>query len=279
MKLFKSACAVIAACAMVICIGVCAFADTADTYSIEIPDGFTLIEGEGQTTWKNSSGDVVIELAVSENTSNVKVNPNEAGESYMSLLEEKFKVSVTEVEGITCQVTSSESGLVELGEHDAIRVSLVEKYTFEKGEFTVYRVCYVFETENYIHSLVIVGDEDIFDFADGVVKTLKINDEAVKLRGGVSNIVKGALIGALIGVVVGIVVAVIKKLVSKKKSEPQNEARGVDENDEDFFIIKGDEEPVIEAISSVEENGEPEDTQVAEDTQATEDIQSVEENV
>lgn len=271
MKLLKSLCAVIAVCAMIICVGVGAFADAADTYSIEIPDGFTLFESEGQTAWKNGDGDIVIELAVSENTSNVKVNPNEADESYMNLLEEKFKASVTEVEGISSQVVSVDSGFVELGENDAVKVSLVENYTFENGEFTVYRVCYVFETENYIHSLVVVGDEDIFQFADDLVKTVKINDTAVELRFGARNLIKGALMGALIGAAVGVVIALAKKFTDKKKAEPKEENPVAKVKDskkgeaQDGFFIDGKEELVIEDIFSIEENEELEDTQVVEE--------------
>lgn len=274
MKLLKSVFAAVIACAIVVCMSLCVLADSTDTYTVDIPDGFTKTEDGGQVNWKNDDGDIIIELAVSENTSNVKVNPNEAGQSYISLVEESVKSSLQEVEGVESEFVSAQSGLMELGEHDAIRVALVKKYCFEKGEMKVYRICYLFETQSYIHSVVVTSDEDVAEFADNLIKTFEIKDEAVALREddtSVGSMIKGALLGALIGAAVGVVLALVKKLTDKKEAESKDNIP-VDYREDDKkldadegFSVDSEEEPVAEDIFSIEENEELEETQVIEE--------------
>jgi len=225
MKVFKSLFSIIIVLSTFLCFGLQVFASQ-DTYSVEIPDGFSEFAVEGQTgAWKNADGSIIISLSATENTSNVKVNPNDAGESYMTLIENEMKASVTENEKLSGEVVAINSSLFELGEHDAIRTFMQTKYTFENGEMTVYQICYLFETQNYVHAFVITGDEDISGFGDNLIKTVKINDEAIPLRDTdtddkiLGGILGGAIKGALIGAVVGVALALIKKFTDKKKAD------------------------------------------------------------
>lgn len=270
MKLFKSVFTAAIACAVIVSMGICAFAYVVDaTYSIDIPEDFI---SSSTTTWKNDDGDIIIELAFSENTSNVKVNPNEAGESYLSLVEENVTQSLTDVEGVASELISVQSGLMELGEHDAIRVSLAKKYSFENGDMTVYRVCYLFETQNYIHSVVVTGDENIEQFADELIKTFKINDEAVALReeetdNSVGTIIKGALLGALIGAAVGVALALAKKLTGRKEKSQQTEPP---------FVVEFEKIEEIEEVTEVEEAKTVEEVTAAEETTEAEEATETE---
>lgn len=240
MKLFKSLFSITIVLAVLFCIGLPTYASD-DTYSIEIPDGFTEFKVEGQDgAWQNADGSIIINLAVSENTSNVKVNPNDAGESYIASVENEMKASVTEAPDLSGEIVSINSKIAELGKHDAIRVFMQAKYTFENGEMDIYYVCYLFETQNYIHSFVIIGDQNISEFSDNLIKTVKINDEAVALRNkdtddnAISNIIIGVIKAALIGVAVGVALALIKKFTDKKKAN------------EDFDDDKAEEEETYE---------------------------------
>lgn len=225
MKLFKSLFSIIFVLTMLLCVALPAYA-SGDTYSIEVPDGFSEFSVEGQAgAWKNADGSIIINLSASENTSNVKVNPNDAGASYMTSIENEMKASVTENKELSGEVVTINSSLLELGEHDAIRTFMQTKYTFENGEMTVYQVCYLFETQNYIHAFVITGDEDISEFSDDFIKTVKINDEAIALRDTDTDnkifggIIGKAILGGIVGVFLGVALVLIKKFTGKKPPE------------------------------------------------------------
>lgn len=228
MKLFKSLFSTITVLSLLLCMGLSAYA-SGDTYSVEIPDGFSEFSVEGQAgAWKNADGSIIINLSVSENTSNVKVNPNDAGESYINLIENEMMASVTENEELSGEVVAINSSLSELGEHDAIKISMQSKYTFENGEMTVYQVCYLFETQNYIHAFVITGDGDISEFGDEFIKTVKINDEAIALREGdddsfLGGLLGKAVLGGIVGVALGVALVLIKKFADRKKADNYSE--------------------------------------------------------
>ncbi len=243
MRLFKLFCSVVLVFGVIFCGGASAFAKDKTTYSVEVPDGFTEADKQEQTaTWKNSDGSVIINLAISENTSKVKVNPNDAGDSYLALLEDKMTATLTENTELNGEVTSIESGFMELGEHDAIKVSMVAEYTFENGTMTVYQNCYVFETQNYVHAFVVTSDEDTSQFSDDFIKGVKINDKAVERRGEDGffsslggSVAIGALKGALIGAAVGVVIALAKKFQNRKANKEKVELQENDEiNQEDI---------------------------------------------
>lgn len=238
MKLFKSIFSIIVVLSVLLCVGLPVFASS-DTYSIEIPDGFTEFEAEGQDcAWKNADGSIIVNVAVSENTSKVKVNPNDAGESYMTTLENEMKASVTQKPELSAEIVTSKSEFMELGEHDAIRVFMHAKYNFENGKMDVYQICYIFETQNYIHAFVTTSDEDISEFSDKLIKTVKINDEAVARRSNnndnkiLGGVLGGAIKGALIGAAVGVVLALAKKFTGKKKAEEASEVATAHEANE-----------------------------------------------
>lgn len=217
MKLFKSLFSIALACALILSIGITALAG--GTCSLGIPDGFTaVLSGDSLKTWKSSDGSTEIELAISANTSNVKVNPNDAGESYMALIESEMTATVTGSSELSGEVVAINSSVMELGEHDAIRTFMHSKYTFKNGEMSIYQVCYLFETQNYVHALVVTGDEDISAFSDELIRTMQINDEAIPLRQTSTSIpiFVWAIIGAGVGALIGVALAIIKKIISAK---------------------------------------------------------------
>ncbi|MBR5773504.1 MAG: hypothetical protein IKY44_01505 [Clostridia bacterium] len=227
MKLFKSALSIIIALTMLAAICLTTFADS-ESYTITIPDGFTESVTDGQATWTSADGSIIISLALSPNTSNVKVNPSEAGESYLNALENEMKTSVPDSDEVQSEIIALTSGVMELPGHDAIRLFMRTDYTFENGEMSVYQLCYLFETQNYIHSFIVMGDSDVSEFADELIKTVTINDEAIALRntedsgflGGIfDGVVGGVIKGALIGVLVGGALALINKFSKKKTNE------------------------------------------------------------
>ena len=175
MKLFKALFSIIVVLAVALGINATAFA-VSGSYELTVPEGFTSFDAEGQAAaWKNADGSIIINLAVTENTSNVKVNPNDAGQSYITALENEMKATVTQNPDLSGSVAEIHSELMELGEHDALRIFMKANYTFGNNQISVYQLCYVFETVNYIHAFVVTGEEDISSFADEFIKTVRIN--------------------------------------------------------------------------------------------------------
>ncbi len=214
MKFMRSFFAVVLVCVMLAGIGITAFAQDSATYTFNLPEGFSLVdERDGADVYAND--DVIISVGVSINASENKVNPSDADDAYMQSFKSQVEHSVKDGYS-SVEIVRSDVAFAEFGAYDAIRSYIECKYfAFDSSYIMCYQVCYLFETENYIHVFTVTSDADITEVADELVKSFVIFDEPVKAEGFFSrffdSIYGSILVGAGIGVVVGIVLMLINK--------------------------------------------------------------------
>lgn len=210
----KSVFAVVLVCVMLTGACITAFALDSATYTVNLPEGFSLVDTrDGADVYAND--DVVISVGVSINASENKVNPSDADDAYMQSFKSQVEHSVKDGYS-SVEIVRSDVAFAELGVYDAIRSYVECKYfAFDSSFIMCYQVCYLFETENYIHVLTVASDADITEFADELVKSFVIFDEPVKVAGFFSrffdSVYGSIVVGAGIGVVVGIVLMLINK--------------------------------------------------------------------
>ena len=217
MKLFKSLCSVLLVCIMLASVGISAFAESADTYSIDLPDGFEQVDSrDGAIVLMKD--DIIVTIGVSANSSSQKVNPNDADELYINSFKNQVEQSAKDGAD-SVEIVRNEAAFIELGDNDAIKCDLeCRYYDFKNNFITAYQTCYLFETENYIHVFAVTSDADVTEFADELMKTVEIFDEPIKESGVVADFFGSAWGSICVGAAIGAIVGVVLMFINRKKN-------------------------------------------------------------
>lgn len=201
----------ILAIAVLMCGGMLVFAFDGGTYTIDIPSGFKNIKQTSDDVyWENNDLTIVINMLVKENVDEEKLNPNDFDSYQMQTFENNIKKSFEQTYKGS-EVISANSSVVELGKNDAVKVDIKMQY---RGAF-IYCSGYFFETQNYVHSLTIIGENDVSDFAYDVAKTIEIDDEPVELINDTRDkihIISRVVTFVIIAAVIILVLVLIRKL-------------------------------------------------------------------
>lgn len=179
MKTIKSFCSIILVLAVLLCIGMNAFAHTSTSYSIDIPYDFTeTISTGNDVCWENTDGSVAILAQVREVAKDDKrIHPSDISDAQLAEYENSIKKEILkEFPNGEMIVISTSSSIMEFGEHSVIRVSI----NAESFGADYYFYIYVFETVKYTHMFIVMGEDNIYDFADNLINTVRINDEPVE---------------------------------------------------------------------------------------------------
>lgn len=206
MKIVKRLCSVVLVIIMLLCTGMCAFASVDDTFSIVVPYDFTKNEfSSSNTYWENFDASKSI-LAMVEKGKNT-TNPADYTDKQLAEFDSVFRNEMeTEFAQSDIKVISTYTSVVDFYEHSVIKTDLVADLLGD----TFYIYGYSFVTENYSHRFIIYSEEPAADFADDLIKTVKIYDDPV------NNINWLKILPIILGVI-AIAAIVIRTVIRVKK--------------------------------------------------------------